>query len=288
MLFAVQLNYVVDSTPGVSVWDLLDTGFYVAGIAGIVASVSGFMPSGWTRRPWSESEAAVDDQRTVVNDDHRVRPAACLHVPHLIDRRSSMGILIAILVVLAIVARCCCSSSVGGASDHATEAPLESGARPLGRLRHSTSFYDRQMTQPRDLGVTSEAEGGVDAGRAPRSARMRAPTTARSLGAIWGIASSSISLKSWRSSTSSCIGDVAVTVATRSPPSMSAISPKNPPGPMRADLGAVDRGRHHVAGDDHEELGAFVTLRGEVAADVGLPRLRAPRRSARARRRRTC
>jgi len=71
VLFAVQLNYVVDSTPGVSVWDLLDTGFYVAGIAGIVALVSGFMPSGWTRRHWSESEAAVNDQRTHINNDRR-------------------------------------------------------------------------------------------------------------------------------------------------------------------------------------------------------------------------
>ena len=117
VLFAVQLNYVVDSTPGVSVWDLLDTGFYVAGIAGIVSLVSGFMPSGWTRRRWLESEAAVDDQRTVDNDDHRAVYAAVCTIEHLIDRRSSMGILIAILVVLAIVARCCSSSSVGeGAS----------------------------------------------------------------------------------------------------------------------------------------------------------------------------
>ena len=42
VLFAVQLNYVVDRLPGVSTWDVLDTGFYVAGIAGLVALVSGF------------------------------------------------------------------------------------------------------------------------------------------------------------------------------------------------------------------------------------------------------
>ena len=63
VLFTVQLNYVMDRLPAGSVWDQLDTGFYVAAIAGLVAFVSGFMPSGWTRRRWSESETAVDDQR---------------------------------------------------------------------------------------------------------------------------------------------------------------------------------------------------------------------------------
>ena len=63
VLFAVQLNYVMDRLPAGSVWDQLDTGFYVAAIAGLVALVSGFMPSGWTRRRWSESETALDDQR---------------------------------------------------------------------------------------------------------------------------------------------------------------------------------------------------------------------------------
>ena len=102
-------------------------------------------------------------------------------------------------------------------------------------------------------------------------ARIRAPTTARSLGAICGIASSSISLKSWRSSTSSFSGVVAVTVATRSPPSISAISPKNPPRPDGADLVAVDCGRR-VAVDDHEELDALVALHGELGADLGFLR----------------
>jgi hypothetical protein len=71
VLFAVQLNYVVDRLPGVSVWDVLDTGFYVAGIAGLVALVSGFMPSGWTRRRWSESENELVDRRRVGDDERR-------------------------------------------------------------------------------------------------------------------------------------------------------------------------------------------------------------------------
>ena len=69
-LFAVQLHYVVDRLAGGSVWDVLDTGWYVAGIAGLVAFVSGFMPSGWVRRRWSESENAFDDQR-VIDQDRR-------------------------------------------------------------------------------------------------------------------------------------------------------------------------------------------------------------------------
>ena len=69
-LFAVQLHYVVDRLAGGSVWDVLDTGWYVAGIVGLVAFVSGFMPSGWVRRRWSESENAFDDQR-VIDQDRR-------------------------------------------------------------------------------------------------------------------------------------------------------------------------------------------------------------------------
>jgi hypothetical protein len=71
VVFAVQVNSAVDQTPGVSVWDQLDTGFYVAGIAGIVALVSGFMPSGWMRRRWTESDAAVGDQRAAAYDERR-------------------------------------------------------------------------------------------------------------------------------------------------------------------------------------------------------------------------
>jgi hypothetical protein len=56
VLFAVQVHYVTDRFPGVSMWDTLDTGWYVAAIAGFVAFVSGCMPSGWTRRRRTESD----------------------------------------------------------------------------------------------------------------------------------------------------------------------------------------------------------------------------------------
>jgi hypothetical protein len=49
-LFAFQLHEALDAFPGSNLSDQLDTGFYVAAIAGLVAFVSGFMPSGWTRR----------------------------------------------------------------------------------------------------------------------------------------------------------------------------------------------------------------------------------------------
>jgi hypothetical protein len=68
VLFAVQTNYLLDRFPnGPSTWDVLDTGFYVAAIAGLVGLVSGFMPSGWSRRRWSETENEIDDGR--VADD---------------------------------------------------------------------------------------------------------------------------------------------------------------------------------------------------------------------------
>jgi hypothetical protein len=69
VLFAVQLHYAVDRFGGGSVWDLLDTGFYVAAIAALVGLVGGFMPSGWTRRRWTESETAIDPE-PVHNDPH--------------------------------------------------------------------------------------------------------------------------------------------------------------------------------------------------------------------------
>jgi len=71
VLFAVQLHYAIDRFNGGSVWDALDTGFYVAGIAGLVGLVSGFMPSGWARRRWTESETAVDEPRAAAYDDGR-------------------------------------------------------------------------------------------------------------------------------------------------------------------------------------------------------------------------
>ena len=54
-LFAIQLNDQLDQFPGASVGDVLDTGFYVAAIAAVVGLVSGFMPSGWSRRRRTET-----------------------------------------------------------------------------------------------------------------------------------------------------------------------------------------------------------------------------------------
>ncbi len=66
-LFAVQVHYLVDRFPGANMWDALDTGWYVAAIAGLVGLVSGFMPSGWTRRRATEADVdgrdATYDQR---------------------------------------------------------------------------------------------------------------------------------------------------------------------------------------------------------------------------------
>jgi hypothetical protein len=66
-LFAVQLRYVAERTPGMTMWDLLDTGFYVAAIAAVVGLVSAFMPSGWERRRWSESQAAYPGETATSN-----------------------------------------------------------------------------------------------------------------------------------------------------------------------------------------------------------------------------
>jgi hypothetical protein len=59
-LFVIQLNNQLDAIPGANVGDVLDTGFYVAAIAGLVGLVSGFMPSGWALRRWSRTESSVD------------------------------------------------------------------------------------------------------------------------------------------------------------------------------------------------------------------------------------
>ena len=59
-LFVIQLNSQLDAIPGANVGDVLDTGFYVAAIAGLVGLVSGFMPSGWFLRRSIEMESTVD------------------------------------------------------------------------------------------------------------------------------------------------------------------------------------------------------------------------------------
>jgi hypothetical protein len=71
VLFAVQLGYVTDRLPGTSMWDLLDTGWYVAAVAGLVGLISGFMPSGWTRRRRTDIDYGDDDGRMVDDDERR-------------------------------------------------------------------------------------------------------------------------------------------------------------------------------------------------------------------------
>lgn len=61
-LFAIQLARQVDKIPGAHFGDVLDTGFYIAAIAGIVGLVSGFVPSGWGQRRRIET---VDDGRGI-------------------------------------------------------------------------------------------------------------------------------------------------------------------------------------------------------------------------------
>lgn len=60
VLFLIQLNSLLDKLPNANVGDALDTGFYVAAIAGLLGLVSGFMPSGWAQRRTSRSENYVD------------------------------------------------------------------------------------------------------------------------------------------------------------------------------------------------------------------------------------
>jgi len=56
VLFLIQLNALLDKFPNANVGDALDTGFYVAAIAGLLGLVSGFLPSGWAQRRTSRSE----------------------------------------------------------------------------------------------------------------------------------------------------------------------------------------------------------------------------------------
>ena len=61
-VFAYQTDQSLDGFPGVDFTDVLDTGFYVAAISGIIALVSGMLPSGWgTRREVVETDG-VDDR----------------------------------------------------------------------------------------------------------------------------------------------------------------------------------------------------------------------------------
>jgi hypothetical protein len=67
-LFAIQLNNFVDNLPNANLGDVLDTGFYVGAIAGLVGLVSGFMPSGWKQR----RSVRTETDRGVNFDEPRV------------------------------------------------------------------------------------------------------------------------------------------------------------------------------------------------------------------------
>jgi hypothetical protein len=71
VLFVIQLNSQLDQIPGANVGDVLDTGFYVAAIAALVGLVSGFLPSGWAQRRWTQTDSTVDG-RGVNFDEPRV------------------------------------------------------------------------------------------------------------------------------------------------------------------------------------------------------------------------
>jgi hypothetical protein len=59
-LFAYQLHRALDAFPGAKLGDVLDTGFYFAAVGGVVAFVSGFLPSGWAVRRTVDREAVVE------------------------------------------------------------------------------------------------------------------------------------------------------------------------------------------------------------------------------------
>lgn len=74
ILFGVQLQQSLDKIPGASLGDALDTGFYVAAVAGVLGLVSGLVPSGWAERRWSETDSMVQDPRdtAVVTQDRGI------------------------------------------------------------------------------------------------------------------------------------------------------------------------------------------------------------------------
>jgi hypothetical protein len=69
-LFGVQLQQALDKIPGADLGDALDTGFYVAAIAGLLGLVSGLLPSGWAQRRWTETDSTVQprDEEVVTYD----------------------------------------------------------------------------------------------------------------------------------------------------------------------------------------------------------------------------
>src|SRR4051812_20332587 len=70
VLFAVQLNNQLDSVPGSNLGDVLETGYYVAAIAGLVGLVSAFMPGWWHRRQAVNDSVVADDRAAYAEDDN--------------------------------------------------------------------------------------------------------------------------------------------------------------------------------------------------------------------------
>jgi hypothetical protein len=71
-LFGVQLQQALDNIPGADLGDVLETGFYVAAIAGVLGLVSGLLPSGWAERRWTETDSMVEEPRGDVTYDRGV------------------------------------------------------------------------------------------------------------------------------------------------------------------------------------------------------------------------
>jgi len=70
VLFAVQVNNQLDRFPGSNLGDALETGFYVAAIAGLVGLVSAFMPGWWHRRASVDDSVVADDRVAYDEDDN--------------------------------------------------------------------------------------------------------------------------------------------------------------------------------------------------------------------------
>ena len=65
-LFGVQLQQTLDEIPGANLGDVLQTGFYVAAIAGLLGVVSSLLPSGWSERRWSGTDSTLRDRQDQV------------------------------------------------------------------------------------------------------------------------------------------------------------------------------------------------------------------------------
>jgi hypothetical protein len=61
-VYAYQLNRSLNAFPGSDLGDVLDSGFYVAAVSGIIAFASGLLPSGWGARSEVVESDVVDDR----------------------------------------------------------------------------------------------------------------------------------------------------------------------------------------------------------------------------------